>query len=172
MLGHARVRTRAHVLGTRNGQAILNPASTTQGLARMALFVAALTQTGGHMLFVCTRGRCQPLVRHVAHRFGHSSLTSKWIGGTLTNWTQVQTTKGSLQRFPDALVLLNPYDTPQAIREAQVLHIPVLALVDTDTPLEGIQYPIPGNDDSDHMIYTLMHRVAQIQHTGPTYANN
>jgi ribosomal protein S2 len=34
------------------------------------------------------------------------------------------------------------------VKEAKLLHIPVVALSNTDCTIEGIEYPIVGNDGS------------------------
>jgi small subunit ribosomal protein S2 len=156
--------TSAFHLGKRSGMCILDPSYTRVHTARVLAFLAALLDAQGHLLFVSTRGDCQPMVRHVARMLGQSVITDKWIGGTLTNWTQIQSTKGDLSTFPDALIILNPYENLQAIQEAHRMNIPVIAIVDSDTPCHGIEYMIPANDDSDRCIYTFLHLVARVLH--------
>jgi len=54
------------------------------------------------------------------------------------------------ERFiiPEALFILKPEENRTLIREGIKLQIPIIAIIDTDTNPAGIQYPIPGNDDS------------------------
>src|SRR5690606_36011448 len=39
-----------------------------------------------------------------------------------------------------------------AVKEAQKLGIPIIAIVDSNCSVDGITYPIPGNDDSSRAI--------------------
>ncbi len=49
---------------------------------------------------------------------------------------------------PDALFIIDTNKEEIAIKEANKLGIPVFAIVDSNSDIDGIDYPIPGNDDS------------------------
>jgi len=49
---------------------------------------------------------------------------------------------------PDAMFVIDTNKEDIAIKEANKLGIPVFAIVDSNSSLEGIDYPIPGNDDA------------------------
>lgn len=49
---------------------------------------------------------------------------------------------------PDALFIIDTTMEDIAIKEANKLGIPVFAIVDTNASFEGVDYPIPGNDDA------------------------
>ena len=49
---------------------------------------------------------------------------------------------------PDLLFVIDTNKEHIAIREAQKLGIPIIAIVDTNSEPDGIDYIIPGNDDS------------------------
>ena len=49
---------------------------------------------------------------------------------------------------PDALFIIDTNKEEIAIKEANKLGIPVFAIVDSNSNVDGIDYPIPGNDDS------------------------
>ncbi len=53
---------------------------------------------------------------------------------------------------PDAIVVIDTNKEQLAIAEARVLGIPVIAIVDTNCDPEGIEFPIPGNDDATRAI--------------------
>lgn len=53
-----------------------------------------------------------------------------------------------MSSLPGALLVVDINREKLAIAEAQRLSIPVIALVDTNTDPELVDYPIPGNDDS------------------------
>jgi small subunit ribosomal protein S2 len=50
--------------------------------------------------------------------------------------------------LPDALFVIDVGHEEIALREAAKLGIPVVAVVDTNCSPEGVDYPIPGNDDA------------------------
>jgi small subunit ribosomal protein S2 len=54
--------------------------------------------------------------------------------------------------LPDALFVIDVGHEKNAIAEAKKLGIPVIAIVDTNYSPEGIEYMIPGNDDSARAI--------------------
>lgn len=49
---------------------------------------------------------------------------------------------------PDALFIIDTSIELNAIKEANKLGIPVFAIVDTNGSLDGVDYVVPGNDDS------------------------
>ncbi|MDB5478773.1 MAG: rpsB, partial [Alphaproteobacteria bacterium] len=55
---------------------------------------------------------------------------------------------------PDAIFVIDTIKEELAIKEAQKLGIPVIAIIDTNSEPEGITYPIPGNDDALRAIET------------------
>jgi len=52
-------------------------------------------------------------------------------------------------RLPDALFVIDVAREKNAVFEARRLGIPIIALVDTNGDPSQIDYPIPGNDDSE-----------------------
>ena len=53
-----------------------------------------------------------------------------------------------MKNLPDALFVVDVSHEDIAIKEARILGIPVIAIVDTNCSPEGIDYVIPGNDDA------------------------
>ena len=53
-----------------------------------------------------------------------------------------------MDRLPQAIFVVDPHKEQIAVSEANKLRIPVIAIVDTNCDPEGIDYPIPGNDDA------------------------
>ncbi len=49
---------------------------------------------------------------------------------------------------PDALFVIDTNKEEIAVKEANKLGIPVFAVVDSNSNIDGIDYPIPGNDDA------------------------
>lgn len=54
----------------------------------------------------------------------------------------------SLTNVPAAIVIVDSRHEDMCVKEAARLHIPVVALCNTDCTLEGIEYPVVGNDGS------------------------
>jgi small subunit ribosomal protein S2 len=50
--------------------------------------------------------------------------------------------------LPDALFIIDTNKEKNAIKEANNLGIPVFAIIDTNSDPDGVDFPIPGNDDA------------------------
>ena len=53
-----------------------------------------------------------------------------------------------MRKLPDALFIIDPKKEEIAVKEANKLGIPVVAVVDTNCDPDVIDYKIPGNDDA------------------------
>jgi small subunit ribosomal protein S2 len=53
-----------------------------------------------------------------------------------------------MDRLPGAVFVVDPVREATAVAEAKRVQVPVVALIDTNGDPEGIEYPIPGNDDA------------------------
>ena len=53
---------------------------------------------------------------------------------------------------PDLLFVIDTNREEIAIKEAQTLGIPIVAIIDTNCSADGIDFPIPGNDDATRAI--------------------
>ncbi len=62
--------------------------------------------------------------------------------------------------LPDMLFIIDTNKEDLAIKEAQKLGIPIVAIVDSNASLDGISYPIPGNDDSTRALKLYCQLVA------------
>lgn len=65
-----------------------------------------------------------------------------------------------MRDLPDALFVIDPRREAIAVQEARKLHIPVVAIVDTNCDPEVIDYPIPGNDDAIRAIELVVGLIA------------
>ena len=68
----------------------------------------------------------------------------------------------TLEKRPDALILLGLHDEKSALKEALSLNVPVIALVDTNADPTLVSYPIPGNDDATKSIELVSHVLSQV----------
>jgi small subunit ribosomal protein S2 len=65
-----------------------------------------------------------------------------------------------MRRLPDAVVVVDAQYEDTAIREAKRLDIPVIAIVDSNTDPNKVDYPIPANDDSIRTIQLIIAALA------------
>tara|TARA_A100001037_G_C15112957_1_gene619937 strand:+ start:128 stop:1000 length:873 start_codon:yes stop_codon:yes gene_type:complete len=63
--------------------------------------------------------------------------------------------------LPDVIVVIDTNKEEIAVHEANKLNIPVIAVVDSNSNPEGVQFPIPGNDDATRSITTYCELIAQ-----------
>ena len=49
---------------------------------------------------------------------------------------------------PDILVIIDTNKESLAVKEANKLGIPIVAVLDSNSSPEGINFPVPGNDDA------------------------
>jgi len=65
-----------------------------------------------------------------------------------------------MEGLPDALFVIDTVHEHIAIKEANRLGIPVVAVVDTNSDPEEVDFPIPGNDDAIRAIRLFTSRIA------------
>ncbi|HOJ92640.1 MAG TPA: 30S ribosomal protein S2 [Dictyoglomaceae bacterium] len=65
-----------------------------------------------------------------------------------------------IERVPDVIYIVDPKREEIAVREANRLGIPIIAIVDTNCDPEVVTYPIPGNDDAIRAIKLLTSKIA------------
>ena len=71
------------------------------------------------------------------HHLGEIAKLEKYLGGVV-----------EMKKIPSALFVVDPRKERNAINEARKLHIPIVAIVDTNCDPDEIDYVIPGNDDA------------------------
>jgi small subunit ribosomal protein S2 len=67
-----------------------------------------------------------------------------------------------MTRLPDLLFVIDPTKEAIAVKEAQKLGIPVVALADTDSDPDVIDYIVPGNDDAIRSIQLVTSRLGDL----------
>ncbi len=62
--------------------------------------------------------------------------------------------------LPDVIFMIDVNKEELAVKEANVLGIPVVAILDTNTDPSGIAFPVPGNDDASRAILLYVNAIA------------
>ncbi|MBQ9374156.1 MAG: 30S ribosomal protein S2 [Oscillospiraceae bacterium] len=75
--------------------------------------------------------------KEVMKHLGEMEKLEKYLGGVK-----------EMKKLPGALFVIDPRKEHNAIAEARKLHIPIVAIVDTNCDPDEIDYVIPGNDDA------------------------
>ena len=65
-----------------------------------------------------------------------------------------------MKKLPGAMFVVDPRKEHNAIAEARKLHIPIVAIVDTNCDPDEIDYVIPGNDDAIRAIRLIASTMA------------
>lgn len=86
---------------------------------------------------------------------GAEGLTKKERLGMEREQTKLQASLGGVREMggvPDLIVVIDTNKEALAVAEANKLGIPVIAILDSNSAPENIDYPIPGNDDAARAI--------------------
>ena len=75
--------------------------------------------------------------KEVMKHLGEMEKLEKYLGGVK-----------DMKKLPGALFIVDPRKERNAIAEARKLHIPIVAIVDTNCDPDEVDYVIPGNDDA------------------------
>lgn len=65
----------------------------------------------------------------------------------------------TMDKLPDALVVIDTVRESIAVAEARRLGIPIVAIVDTNSDPEIVDYPIAGNDDAIRAIRIVLQKI-------------
>lgn len=72
----------------------------------------------------------------------------------------------SMKDLPSALFIVDPRHEDTAVKEANQLRIPVIALSSSDGDFSKVQYPIPGNDTVQKSIRLVVSKIADAYAAG------
>lgn len=65
-----------------------------------------------------------------------------------------------MRELPGAVFIVDPKKEHIAVREARILGIPIVAIVDTNCDPDEVDYVIPGNDDAIRAIKLITSKIA------------
>ncbi len=90
-------------------------------------------------------------------------LPKKEVAGLMKERFDLEKNLGGIKdmaTLPDAIFVVDPKKEHIAILEAKKLHIPVVAIVDTNCDPDDADYVIPGNDDAIRAIKLISSAIA------------
>ena len=93
--------------------------------------------------------------KEVIKHEGEIAKLEKYLGGVK-----------NMKKLPGALFIVDPRKERNAIAEARKLHIPIVAIVDTNCDPDEIDYVIPGNDDAIRAIRLIVATMANAVQEG------
>ena len=93
--------------------------------------------------------------KEVMKHLGEMEKLEKYLGGVK-----------EMRRLPGALFVIDPRKEHNAIAEARKLHIPIVAIVDTNCDPDEVDYVIPGNDDAIRAIRLISATMANAVQEG------
>src|SRR5499433_2664573 len=96
-------KMREYIFGTRNNIHIIDLAQTVPMLHRALEAVSETVAEGGRILFVGTKRQAQDAIADAAKRSAQYYVSSRWLGGTLTNWKTISDSIKPLRKLDDML---------------------------------------------------------------------
>lgn len=82
-------KMKPYIYGTRNGIHIIDLEKTEESLKQAQDFIKKIIAKNGTILFLGTKKQVQEVIKREAIRCGMPYLTSRWVGGFLTNFPVV-----------------------------------------------------------------------------------
>jgi small subunit ribosomal protein S2 len=102
---------------------------------------------------------------------GAAGLTKKEVLQLTRERDKLEKSLGGIRDMgglPDVMFVVDTNKEELAIKEANVLGIPVVAILDSNSDPSGIAFPVPGNDDASRAIRLYTDAVAQAANEGRT----
>lgn len=88
-----------YIYGQRNGIYLIDLQHTLRQMYRAYGLVRDIVSQGGHVLFVGTKRQAQEPIKLEAERCGMYHVTTRWLGGTMTNYQTVRQSISELYRL-------------------------------------------------------------------------
>lgn len=186
-----------YIWGFKNNVHLIDVSKTARQMEKSAKFLEKIASQGKTILWVGTKKAAQDIIGSIADETNSPYVNHRWIGGTLSNYSQVKKSVTKLLHYEDilsksenfplytkkefglfqkmvdrltknvggirklgnavgAIVVVDVRKEQSVLREASVMGIPVVALVDTNSDPSMVDYVIPANDDSPRAIKLVL----------------
>ena len=177
-----------YISGVHGDVVLFDLTKTQELLDKAAEFLKDLKSKKGLVLIVGTRPGVAETIKDFADKHGFAFVTNRWLGGTLTNFKEMNgrlqyflklrddfsvgkytkypkkertklkqeldklTIKWSglelLKKLPEAVIIIDIDKHTTALNEARQLKIPVVAIANSNTKFDDLDYPIPANSNA------------------------
>lgn len=202
-----------YVWGVKNNVNLIDVSKTAQQAESAAKFLESVAKDGKTVLWVGTKKAAQEAIFDAAQATKSAYVNHRWVGGTLSNFSQVKKSVTKLLHYEDilaksekfphytkkelnsfnkmverlkksiggitgltwpigAIVLVDVMKERSALHEAASMHVPVVALVDTNSDPSLVNHVIPVNDDSARVIKVVVDYLAQSVVAGQAHAKD
>ncbi len=176
----------SYIYTTKNKTDIIDLEKTSLMLETALEFVKELGSKSKTILFVGTKPEAKEAVKTMAEALNMPYVAERWIGGTLSNFTEIKkrinelenyrkdSADGGLDKYtkkervvmakkmeklaryysglvglkkaPDAVFIVDAKSEHIAATEARKYDVPVISLMNSDSDIKKIDYPMVGND--------------------------
>lgn len=92
-----------YIWGNKNNVSLVDISKTAHQLQKAARFLESIAAEGKNILWVGTKKAAQDIVQSVATNLHMPFVTHRWIGGTLSNYSQVTKSRTKLLHYEDVL---------------------------------------------------------------------
>lgn len=201
-----------YIYTTKNSSDIINIEKTSEMLASACEFVKDLGSKNKVILFVGTKPESKDIVKSIAESLNMPYVVERWIGGTLSNYTEIKkrinvlenyrkdSKSGELEKYtkkersmmakemeklakyysglvglkksPDAMFVVDAKKEHIATTEARLGGVPVIALINSDSDIKKVDFPIVGNDASMPSIKLFTESIAESYKAGQSTVPN
>ena len=96
-------KMRPYIWGQKNDIHLIDVSKTAFQLEKAGKFLESIAAEGKPILWVGTKRAAAGVVRKVAGDIQSPSITHRWVGGTITNYSQVKKSITKLLHFEDIL---------------------------------------------------------------------
>lgn len=195
------------VFGSKNRTDILDLTKTAPLFESALAFMRGLGAHAKTVVFVGGKPEMQSLVKDAAQALSMPYVAGRWLGGTLTNFSEIKgrikrmqellldreagvlskkyTKKermlidkeigrleenfsglSTLEKLPDALVIVDTRREEIPVSEANILGIPVVGIMNSDCDFSSASYPIVGNDASRESVQFFLNEIVKAYKEG------
>ncbi len=177
-----------YLYGVKDGVHVFDLVKTRDALADALREIEDASLKGKRIILVGTKKQAKDKVAEIAKSTGIFYVNERWLGGTLSNFSQILRSVKSLadmkkkkaagqyntftkkerllidrkidklekffggiatiESLPELMIVVDTHKEFGAIREAAMLGIPTIGIVDSNADPEAVTWPIPMNDDA------------------------